>query len=58
MALISALIAAILFALAAFDVRWESVDIGFLGLTFLALALVLGALPLPVIRLNRGRNDS
>lgn len=52
MALVSALIGTLLLALRAFSVQWETVDIGYLGLAFLGLAMVLGALPLPAIRLN------
>lgn len=49
MAIVAAVIAVILFALAAFGVRWESVEILPLGLTFLALALILpGGFPVSV----------
>lgn len=40
-----ALIALILFALAAFGVKWESVGIVELGLAFLALHLIVGNWP-------------
>ena len=53
MALIAAIVALVLFVLAAFGVRWESVDITNLGLAFLALSFVLGALPIPRFNLSR-----
>lgn len=56
MSLVAAIIALVLFVLKAFGVEWESVDILAMGLAFLALAIVLGALPLPAIRFNRERN--
>lgn len=56
MAVIAALVALVLFVLRAFGVQWESVDILALGLAFLALAMLLGALPLPTINLRRERN--
>lgn len=56
MAVIAALVALVLFVLRAFGVQWESVDILALGLAFLALAFVLGALPLPAINFRRERN--
>jgi hypothetical protein len=55
MSLVSAVIAVVLFCLKAFGVEWESVDILALGLAFLALAVVLGALPFPAIQFNRER---
>lgn len=50
MAVTSALIALILFAIAAFGVKFGSVNIVDLGLAFLALAVVLGYLPDPFHR--------
>jgi Flp pilus assembly protein TadG len=44
-----ALIAIILFALAAFGVHWSSVNIVDLGLAFLALALLAGNWPIGLI---------
>lgn len=57
MALLAALIALVLFVLKAFGVQWESVDILALGLAFMALAMVLGPLPLPAIRFNTARKE-
>lgn len=53
-----ALIAAILFALAAFGVRWESVDIVALGLCAVAIHLLIGTWPFTGegIRLARRKN--
>lgn len=47
-----ALIAAIIFALAAFGVEFDSVNIVDLGLAFLAVALIAGNWPLALV-INR-----
>lgn len=48
-----ALIAAILFALAAFGVHWEHVEIVALGLCAVAIQLLIGNWPLGAIQLTR-----
>lgn len=50
-----ALAALVLFALAAFGVRWESVDIMALGFVCVAVHLLIGTWPLGAIQLTRKR---
>ncbi len=48
-----ALIAAILFALAAFGVKWEAVDIVALGLVFLSVHMLVGLWPFGTLRVSK-----
>jgi hypothetical protein len=45
MVIVSGVIALVLFVFAAFGVKFDEVDIVDLGLAFLSLAVVLGAIP-------------
>ena len=58
MSVLAALIAMVLFVLRAFGVTWDEVEILALGLAFLALAVVLGALPLPALPLRIKREGN
>lgn len=54
-----ALIALVLFVLAAFDVQWDKVNIVWLGLAFVAASLLFGNWPVGTIRfVSRGRGDN
>lgn len=53
MVAISAIIALVLFVLAAFGVEFGAIDIVSLGLAFIALTLLLSALPVPSLMRNK-----